>query len=54
MTMAHKLQHQHSEEMGKLLDFTIYEARNTVGGTWEANTYPGVRCDVPSQYADHC
>jgi len=48
MMMAQKLQHQHAEEMGKLLDFVIYEARSTVGGTWDANTYPGVRCDVPS------
>ncbi|EMD01190.1 hypothetical protein BAUCODRAFT_29631 [Baudoinia panamericana UAMH 10762] len=48
MMMAHKLQHKYADEMGGLLDFVIYEARNTVGGTWDANTYPGVRCDVPS------
>ncbi|SMQ46884.1 unnamed protein product [Zymoseptoria tritici ST99CH_3D1] len=48
MMMAHKLQYKYAEELGKLLDFVIYEARSTVGGTWDANTYPGVRCDVPS------
>lgn len=48
MTMAQKLQHKYANEMSKLLDFVIYEARSTVGGTWDANTYPGVRCDVPS------
>ncbi|KAK5120511.1 hypothetical protein LTR85_006166 [Meristemomyces frigidus] len=48
MMMAQKLQHKYSSEMDTLLDFVIYEARSTVGGTWEANTYPGVRCDVPS------
>ena len=30
------------------LDFTIYEKRDGVGGTWRANTYPGAACDVPS------
>lgn len=48
MMMAQKLQHKYADEMGKLVDFVIYEARSTVGGTWDANTYPGVRCDVPS------
>lgn len=48
MTMAQKLQHKHAAEMSQLLDFVIYEARSTVGGTWDANTYPGCRCDVPS------
>ncbi|KAF7185276.1 putative sterigmatocystin biosynthesis monooxygenase stcW [Pseudocercospora fuligena] len=48
MVMAQKLQHKYQEEMSKLLDFVIYEARDSVGGTWHANTYPGVRCDVPS------
>lgn len=38
MMMAHKLQHQHAVEMSQLLDFVIYEARSTVGGTWDANT----------------
>jgi NADH dehydrogenase FAD-containing subunit len=39
MTMAHKLQYKYAEELGNLLDFVIYEARSTVGGTWDANTY---------------
>lgn len=46
--MAHKLQYKYAEEFKDLLDWKIYEARSTVGGTWDANTYPGVRCDVPS------
>ncbi|KAI0091294.1 FAD/NAD-P-binding domain-containing protein [Irpex rosettiformis] len=32
------------------LDFQIYEKQAGVGGTWYANKYPGVACDVPS----HC
>lgn len=48
MTMAHKLQYKYAQEFGDILDWKIYEARSTVGGTWDANTYPGVRCDVPS------
>ncbi|CAH0053661.1 unnamed protein product [Clonostachys solani] len=27
---------------------TVYEKFSKVGGTWAANVYPGVRCDVPS------
>ena len=48
MVMAQKLQHKYADEMSKLLDFVIYEARSTSVGTWDANRYPGVRCDVPS------
>jgi cation diffusion facilitator CzcD-associated flavoprotein CzcO len=29
-------------------DFTIFDRRDSVGGTWYANTYPGLACDVPS------
>ena len=29
-------------------DVTIYEKADGLGGTWRANTYPGVACDVPS------
>ena len=29
-------------------DFTIFERRDQVGGTWHDNVYPGVACDVPS------
>lgn len=31
------------------LDCVVYEKADRVGGTWRANTYPGVACDVPSQ-----
>jgi cation diffusion facilitator CzcD-associated flavoprotein CzcO len=27
-------------------DFTLYEKRSAVGGTWDANTYPGLHVDV--------
>nr|WP_229683977.1 NAD(P)/FAD-dependent oxidoreductase [Nocardia camponoti] len=30
-------------------DFVVFEKASDVGGTWQANTYPGARCDVPSQ-----
>ena len=29
-------------------DFVILERADDVGGTWEANTYPGCQCDIPS------
>jgi cation diffusion facilitator CzcD-associated flavoprotein CzcO len=29
-------------------DFVVIERAPDVGGTWEANTYPGCQCDVPS------
>jgi cation diffusion facilitator CzcD-associated flavoprotein CzcO len=29
-------------------NITIYEKAGEVGGTWRDNTYPGLRCDVPS------
>jgi cation diffusion facilitator CzcD-associated flavoprotein CzcO len=29
-------------------DFTVLERADEVGGTWQANTYPGCACDVPS------
>ncbi|MFC4059582.1 flavin-containing monooxygenase [Planomonospora corallina] len=28
--------------------FTVYDGAEDVGGTWLANTYPGLSCDVPS------
>src|SRR5476649_1944087 len=31
-----------------LTDFTIFEKADRPGGTWRANTYPGLSCDVPS------
>ena len=30
--------------------FTVYEKADRVGGTWQANTYPGLYVDVPSRY----
>ncbi|KIW82821.1 hypothetical protein Z517_02064 [Fonsecaea pedrosoi CBS 271.37] len=30
------------------LTYTVYDRNSKVGGTWAENTYPGVRCDVPS------
>lgn len=30
------------------LEYVVFERNDTVGGTWAQNTYPGVRCDVPS------
>ena len=29
-------------------DFVVLERADEVGGTWQANTYPGSACDVPS------
>jgi cation diffusion facilitator CzcD-associated flavoprotein CzcO len=29
-------------------DFVLIERAHDVGGTWQANTYPGCQCDVPS------
>jgi cation diffusion facilitator CzcD-associated flavoprotein CzcO len=31
-----------------LTDFVLLEKRETLGGTWRDNTYPGCVCDVPS------
>ena len=47
LLMAHKFQHRFPE-MDDIVDHTIFEARNDIGGTWLANNYPGVQCDVPS------
>lgn len=55
MGFAYKVQHEHkltteghegSED--PLVEHTIYEANNDIGGTWLVNTYPGVACDVPA------
>ncbi len=48
MTLAQKLQHKYGQEMNKIVEHVIYEASDNPGGTWGANTYPGVMCDVPS------
>jgi len=29
-------------------NFTIYEKKSNLGGTWRDNTYPGLKCDVPA------
>ena len=29
-------------------DITIFEKADRLGGTWRENTYPGIRCDIPS------
>ena len=29
-------------------DVTVFEHADSVGGTWRANRYPGVACDVPA------
>ena len=47
LTLAYKFQHKYPE-MQDIMEHTIFEARNDIGGTWLANTYPGVLCDVPS------
>ncbi|KAK7420259.1 hypothetical protein QQX98_002914 [Neonectria punicea] len=47
LLMAHKFQHRFPE-MRDVVDHTIFEARSDVGGTWLANDYPGVQCDVPA------
>jgi len=31
-----------------ITDITILEKKESLGGTWRENTYPGVACDVPS------
>ena len=30
--------------------FDLYEQWDDLGGTWHANTYPGLHCDVASRY----
>jgi cation diffusion facilitator CzcD-associated flavoprotein CzcO len=31
-------------------NFTVFEARDEIGGTWSRNIYPGVAVDTPSHY----
>jgi hypothetical protein len=47
LIMAHKFQHRFPA-MRNIVEHTIFEARGDVGGTWLANHYPGVQCDVPA------
>eukprot|EP00924_Labyrinthula_sp_SR-Ha-C_P016831 snap_masked-scaffold_6-processed-gene-15.52-mRNA-1 protein AED:1.00 eAED:1.00 QI:0/0/0/0/1/1/2/0/526 len=36
-------------ELGKKnIPYTLYEKQSELGGTWVANTYPGVACDIPT------
>ena len=36
--------------MAGVESFHLYEAWDDLGGTWHANTYPGLHCDVASRY----
>lgn len=47
LIMAHKFQHRFPA-LRDIVKHTIFEARSDVGGTWLANHYPGVQCDVPA------
>lgn len=47
LIMAHKFQHRFPA-MRNIVEHTMFEARGDVGGTWLANHYPGVQCDVPA------
>ena len=54
LLMAHKFQHRFPK-MRDIIDHKIFEARSDVGGTWLANHYPGVQCDVPAHiYVSDC
>ena len=46
MGLAYKFHHEH--KMDDLLEHTVYEANDEIGGTWFVNRYPGVACDVPA------
>lgn len=48
MIFAHKLQYKYENELSTLIEHVIYESKSDAGGTWIANSYPGVQCDVPS------
>lgn len=39
---------QHEKKMDEMVEQCIYEANDTLGGTWFVNRYPGVACDVPA------
>lgn len=47
LIMAHKFQHRFPA-MRAIVEHKIFESRSDVGGTWLANHYPGVQCDVPA------
>lgn len=48
MNLAYKLYYEWRETLSDLTDLVIYEANESMGGTWLVNTYPGVACDVPA------
>jgi cation diffusion facilitator CzcD-associated flavoprotein CzcO len=37
-------------KMAGIESFDLYEQWDDLGGTWHANTYPGLHCDVASRY----
>ena len=37
-------------KMAGIESFHLYERWDDLGGTWHANTYPGLHCDVASRY----
>lgn len=45
LTLAYKFNIE--KQLGDIIDFQIYERQHDVGGTWLANKYPGLTCDVP-------
>jgi cation diffusion facilitator CzcD-associated flavoprotein CzcO len=45
LTLAYKINIE--KQLGDIIDFQIYERQYDVGGTWLANKYPGLTCDVP-------
>lgn len=47
LLMCHKFQHRFPE-MRDIVEHTLFEARDDIGGTWLVNDYPGVQCDVPA------
>src|SRR3954452_9917873 len=34
-------------------DVTVFERAERLGGVWEANTYPGAACDIPSHLYEY-
>src|SRR2546430_13502492 len=34
-------------------DVTVFEREQRVGGVWNANTYPGIACDIPSHLYEY-
>lgn len=41
LTLAYKIKHE--LQLEGVLDYTIYDKNQEVGGTWTENRYPGVR-----------